>query len=109
MFQIRLELARLKNQTAANDTAIETLAAFVKQATQLHQLPATQRTLQSPQMTSLFVNHCGRLYLRKQPHRGEMRDYKTVSCIACRSLVAAVQKFLCSRPALNEDTFPFVT
>ena len=57
MGQIRLELARLKNQTAANDTAIETLAAFVKQAAQLHQLPATQRTLQSPQMTSLFVNH----------------------------------------------------
>ena len=57
MFQIRLELARLKNQTAANDTAIETLAAFVKQSTQLHQLPATARTLKPPQMTSLFVEH----------------------------------------------------
>ena len=53
MGQIRLELARLKNQTAANDTAIETLAAFVKQAMQLYHLPATQRTLRSPQMTSL--------------------------------------------------------
>ena len=48
MFQIRLELARLKNQTAANDTAIETLAAFVKQTTQLQMLPATQRMLLTP-------------------------------------------------------------
>ena len=58
MCQIRSGLARLKHQTVANDTAIETLAAFVKQATQLHQPPATQRTLQSPQMTSLLVNRC---------------------------------------------------
>ena len=105
MGQIRLELARLKNQTAANDTAIETLAAFVKQAMQLNHLPTTERTLRSHQMTSLFVDHCGRLQLRKEPHRGEMRDYKTVSCIACRSLVAAVQKFLSGRPALNKEPF----
>ena len=109
MLEIRRELARLKTQTSANDTATETLAAFVKQAMQLEQLPATQRTLQSPQMTSLFVNHCGRLRIKKQPHRDEERDYKTVSCIACRSLVAAVQKFLSGRPALNEETFPFLT
>ena len=30
MFQLRRELARLKNQTSANDTAMETLAAFVR-------------------------------------------------------------------------------
>ena len=82
MGQVCLELSRLENQTAANDTAIETLAAFVKQATQLRQLPARHRTLRSRQMTSLFVDHCGRAQLKEQPHRHEMRDYKTVSCIA---------------------------
>ena len=35
--------------------------------------------------------------------------HQRVSCIACRSLVAAVQKFLSGRPALNEETFPFLT
>ena len=54
MGKIRLELARLTDETAADDIAIEALAAFLKQARQLHQLPATKRTLLSPQMTSLF-------------------------------------------------------
>ena len=103
---LRKAIVRL---TAANDTAIETLAAAVKQATLLHQLPAMARRLQSPQMTSLFADDCGYIFLRKQPRRGEMCDHKAVSCIACRSLVAAVQKFLCSRPAPNEETFAFLT
>ena len=60
-------------------------------------------------MTKLFVHHCGRIWLRKEPHRDERRDIKTVSCIACRSLVAAAQKFLSGRPAFNEETFPFLT
>ena len=60
-------------------------------------------------MTSRFVHQCGRIKLAKQPHRGEYRDFKTVSCIACRSLVAAMQKFLSGRPALNEETFLFLT
>ena len=54
MLQIRVELVRLKNQTSANDTAMEPLAAFVEQAMLLQELPATKRTLQSPEMTSLF-------------------------------------------------------
>ena len=108
MLEIRKELARLKTQTSANDTATEALAAFVKQAMLLQELPASKRTLQSPEMTCLFVDHCGRLRLRKQPHRDEMRDYKTVSRIACQCLVAAVQKSLCSRHALNEDALPFL-
>ena len=64
MFQLRMELARLKNQTWANDTAIETLAVIVKAAMLLQELPATKRTLQSPEMTRLFIDHCGRIWLR---------------------------------------------
>ena len=109
MFQMRVELARLKHQTSANATAMETLAAFVKQAMRLEQLPASRRTLQSRETTRLFRDHGGRMWLRNQPYRGEFRDHKCVSCIARRCLFVAVQKFLRSRSALTEETFPFLT
>lgn len=75
----------------------------------LERLPATRRSLQSPGITSLFVAHCGPVWLRKQPYRGKLRNLKSVSCIACRSLAAALEKFLRSRPAVGEETFPFLT
>ena len=87
------------------DSAMETLTALFKQATQLHQIPATRRTLQSPDICILYAIDCGQLQLMRQPYRGVRRDCKTVTSIACRALVSAVQTYLTSRSPLNEDTF----
>ena len=88
---------------------METLTALLRQATQLHQIPATCRTLQSPDIRILYAIDCGKLQLWRQPYRGVYRDVKTVTSIAFRALVSAVLPYLTSRSPLNEETFPFLT
>ena len=83
--------------------------ALLRQATRLRRTPATKRALQSPEVVTLNVPVCGRLRIWRQPHRGVWRDLKTVTVIACRALVSAVQKYLSSRPIMNEETFLFLT
>ena len=109
MFHMVKELRRLKRQTAAGDDGAETLAMLLTQAQKLQQVPATQRTLDAPEIRSLYYTHCGNAYLTRQPYRRQRRDYKTVTAIACRSLVSAVQMYLITRGPLSEETFPFLT
>ena len=109
MGEMWTELTRLKNQMAAGDAAAETVMALRRQAAQLHQIPATKRTLQSTEVVTLYTPDCGGLRMGRQPHRGTYRDHKTVTCIACRALMSAVQTHLTSCPALNEEAFPFLT
>ena len=103
MGQMRTELSRLKNQTEADDSAMETLTALLGQATQLHQIPATRRTLEPPDISILYAIDCGKMRLERQPYRGLRRDCKTVTSIACRALVSAVQTHLTRRSPLNEE------
>ena len=70
MGQMRTELSRLTKQTAADDSAMETLTALLRQATQLHQIPATLRTLEFPDIRILYAIDCGKLQLRRQPYQG---------------------------------------
>ena len=94
MFQQAQELRRLKRQTAADDDGSEALTKLLRQANQLQHIPATKRTLESPETRTLYNIHCGRLQLRREPYRGHYRDYKTVTAVACRSLVSAIQTYL---------------
>ena len=103
------ELKRLKRQTAADDDGIEALTKLLRQATQLSHMPATKRTLQSAEIRTLYNIHCGKLQLRREPYRGHVRDYKTVTAVACRSLVSAMQTYLTTRGPLHEETFPLLT
>ena len=103
------ELTRLKSQTAADVDTTEALATLVKQAKELRQLPAPKQTLLSADIRNLYIRHCGNLQLRRQPYRGCWRDLRTVTHIACRALVSAVQTFLSAREPLHEETFPFLT
>ena len=93
MVQIVKELTRLKSQTAADDDKMDTLARLLAQAKALRQVPAAYRTLSLPEICILYVGDCGALYLRRQPYRGQRRDLKTVTAIACRALVSATQTF----------------
>jgi hypothetical protein len=103
------ELTRLKCQTAAEDDGTEMLMKLLAQAKLLQQIPASARTLLSPEICVLYVVHCGKLDLRRQPYRGQRRDYKTVTAIACRALVSAIQMYLSTRAPLSEERFPFLT
>jgi hypothetical protein len=109
MFNLVKELTRLKHQSAADTDGTETLTKLLSQAKLFQHVPATWRTLQSPEARTLFNIHCGALQLWKQPYRGQRRDNKTVTAVACRSLVSAVQMYLTSRGPLSEDAFPFLT
>ena len=109
MFQTAAELRRLKRQTAADDDGSEALTKLLRQANQLQCIPATQKALQSPETRTLYNIHCGTLRLGRQPYRGQDRAYKTVTAVACRSLVSAIQTYLTTREPLNEETFPFLT
>ena len=57
MFHMVKELRRLKRQTAAGDDGAETLAMLLTQAQTLQQAPATQRTLDAPEIRSLSLLH----------------------------------------------------
>ena len=109
MVHIVKELTRLKSQTAADDDQTETLTKLHAQAKQLQQIPASTRTLCNLEISILYVAQCGRLLLKKQPYRDQRRDHKTVTAIACRALVSAVQAYLSARVPLNEERFPFLT
>ena len=74
MRQMRTELSRLTKQTAADESAMETLTALLRQAMQLHQVPVTCRTLESPDIRILYDVDCGKLRLRRQPYRGVYRE-----------------------------------
>ena len=63
----------------------------------------------SEHIRNLYIRHCGKLQLKRQPYRDCWRDFRTVTHIACRALVSAVQTFLSAREPLNEETFPFLT
>ncbi len=104
-----LELTQLKSQTSADVDTIEALATLVKQAKQLRQLPAPKKTLMSEDIRNLYIRHCGKLQLKRQPYKDCLRDFRTVTHIACRALVSAVQTFLSARKPLHEETFPFLT
>ena len=58
------ELTRLKRQTAAEDDGTEMLMKLLAQAKLLQQIPASARTLLSPEICVLYVVHCGRLMLK---------------------------------------------
>ena len=58
---------------------------------------------------TLYNIHCGKLQISRQPYRGHYRDCKTVTAVACRSLVSAIQTYLTTRGPLNEETFPSLT
>ena len=103
------ELTRLKPQTAADDDTTEALATLVKQAKNFRQLPAAKGTLLNADIRNLYTRHCGRLRIMRQPYRNCYRDFRTITHIACRALVSAVQTFLAAREPLNEETFPFLT
>ena len=47
--------------------------------------------------------------MKRQPSRDTYRDHKTVTCIACRALVSAVQTHLTTCPVLSEEEYPFLT
>jgi hypothetical protein len=103
------ELMRLKDLTAAGDDGFEMLTQLLARAKQLQQIPGTKETLRSPEICNLYVVHCGKLHLRRQPYRDQYRDHKTVTAIACRALVSAIQTYLSTRGPLSEETFPFLT
>ena len=78
------ELKRFKAQTAGNDDATEALSTLLKQANLLRCVPAVTQTLLRSDIKNLYVQHCGKMHLGRQPHRGQWRDLKTVNAMACR-------------------------
>ena len=86
MFQLVKDLTHLKRQSAPDDDGAQTLTKLLTQAQQLQQVPASCRTLESPEVRSLYISDCGKLYLRRQPYRDHRREFKLVTTVACRSL-----------------------
>ena len=97
MVHIVKELTRLKSQTAADDDKTDTLAMLLAQAKVLQQVPAASSTLRLPEICILYVGDCGALHFGRQPYRGQLRDLKTVTAIACRALLSATQTYCNTR------------
>jgi hypothetical protein len=94
MVQMVKELTRLKGQSGSDVDGTEMVAKLLARAKQLQQIPAAQRPLRSPEICTLYVVHCDKLMLKKQPYKDQDRDYKTVTSIACRALVSAIEMYL---------------
>ena len=108
MFQLVKDLTHLKRQSAPDDDGTQTLTKLLTQAQQLQQVPASCRTLESPEVRSLYISDCGKLYLRRQPYRDHRREFKLVTTVACRSLFSSVQMHVITREPLSEAVFPFL-
>ena len=79
-----------------------------RMAVQLHHIPASRRTLLSPEVAILYVPECGKMMRGRQLHRYKRRDLGVLTAVACRALVSAVQTYLTSRPAIDGKRYPFL-
>ena len=105
MHQLLKELRRLSSCAWVVDDADVRLQAMISEATNLQNIPATQKVLRNRSFSALYTGICGAL----KPTHEQEQDYTHVSLTACYKLEDRALQFVQARDEIEEasmDRYP---